>query len=125
MHWKISRFAVVSGLGWSIDMAVFSALTWTGIAPFVANMASAALAVTFVFGAATWKVFETYGRVAPRLSTYWLYQAVALPAASAGVAGLATLGLHPVAAKVLITPTTFYANFVFMAVLNERRLRWY
>jgi putative flippase GtrA len=123
----VFKFAVISGTGWLIDFAIFVLLTGTGLSPFLANVAGAGTAVTFVFFASVRKVFEYQGGyLVGKLVLYLCFQVVAVNLASLAIQLLVSHPLiPPLSAKILVTPITFYLNFQFMAYLTSGRLRLY
>lgn len=141
---RLHRFAIISGLGWLIDLSVMTLLVSAGVSVFLANLTSAGLAISFVFFAAQNRVFIDNGRfLFAKFAAYFLYQAIAVPVASALIQKLALvllaaapdglfalfhipdgqrLTVVSVAAKMAITPLTLYSNFLFMGWLVERRV---
>ncbi|MEM9267315.1 MAG: GtrA family protein [Pseudomonadota bacterium] len=137
---KFGAFALISGIGFGLDVALTLGLVWAGLPAFWANMAGALLGVSFVFFAALHRVFRARDRFQWRLfGAYLIWQALAIPAASAAIgllasaaAGLGAWGegvleaVLPVAlvppgpvlaaglAKAAVTPATLYANYRFM-----------
>lgn len=118
-------FGVISGLGWLIDFSIFSALTWSGVPVWAANMAGAATAVLFVFFASVRRVFRYQGGyLLGKLAAYAIYQVVAIILASLLIDALAWgLKINPVLSKILVTPLTFYTNFQFMSFITTGKLR--
>ena len=135
-------FALVSGAGWLIDVALTMGVVYAGAQPFWASLVGAGAAVTFVYFVSLRRVFEIGGRVGERgFPYYFVWQVFAITAASLIVAVLANL-LSPVGAavlerlgpegwgdpltmasgaiKVLITPLTLLANYLFMTWLVKR-----
>ncbi|RZI85099.1 MAG: hypothetical protein EOP38_06360 [Rubrivivax sp.] len=111
----IGRFAIVSGIGWTIDFSVFYGLCEAGAPVFIANLAGATLAVLFVFFMSLRPIFLYQGgRTSGKLVRYAAYQALAIPLASAVIDALDHLGTGPLWAKLLVTPFTFLCNFLFM-----------
>jgi putative flippase GtrA len=118
---RLLRFALVSGVGLGLDFVLFIALLWLSVAPFPANMISAACAVSFVYFASVRKIFQYQGGFMLGLFLlYLVYQVVAVTAASWGVSFLADRFVSPVAAKVIILPLTFGANYLFMTLLTRK-----
>lgn len=114
------KFGVISGLGWMIDFSIFVALGALGFIPGVANGIAATVAVTFVYFSSLRPIFKYEGHYMMRkLMSYWLYQLIAVALASIAVNFLADAGLHSVLAKIVVTPFTFLANFLFMRWLAE------
>jgi putative flippase GtrA len=110
---------VLSGGGLAIDTLLFIALL-PQLGPFLANLISAALAVTFVYFASVRRIFEYQGKFMLALFLLYLaYQAVGVTASSAAVAWLSTI-VPPVPAKIIIIPVTFAMNFLFMTWLTRR-----
>jgi putative flippase GtrA len=146
-----SRFPVfflVSGAGLLLDVTCSAALVQAGLAPFSASMIGAASAVTFVYVVSRLSIFaqKTVGTWGEFL-LYVVWQVIAISAASLGVALLAlwieprvalltssasaqldvalpgALALATGVGKILVTPLTLTANFLFMRWLTERRQR--
>lgn len=116
---RVVRFGAISGGGLAIDTILFIVLL-PQFGPFLANLISAALAVTFVYFASVRRIFEYQGRFMLALFlVYLLYQTVGVTASSAAVAWLSTF-LAPLLAKLLIIPVTFAMNFLFMTWLTGR-----
>lgn len=89
-----------------------------GALPFSANLISATCAVSFVYFASVRRIFRYRGRFLFGLFLAYVgYQAIAVAAASLGVAWLAAYVAPPLA-KILILPLTFGANYAFMAMLT-------
>ncbi|EAV44235.1 hypothetical protein SIAM614_03715 [Roseibium aggregatum IAM 12614] len=142
---RFSGFALISGIGWCLDFLTMATLTQSGLPVFWANFIGAFCGVTFVFFVAGKHIFEKAGNrsTATLLVLYWIWQVVAVTAASAltaalswvlmslldaagGTAFVAGFGLKPVTlcgitAKMLVTPFTLVANFFFMRFLLEHR----
>ncbi len=118
----ILRFGLVSGIGWLVDFALFALLTRAGTPVALANFVGASTAVTYVFFASLRPIFRYGGRYAGRkLLLYWTYQALAVTAASWLIHAVSALGVAPLLSKVLVTPLTFVANFLFMRWLARER----
>ena len=138
---KFSGFAVISGIGWLIDLGVTVLLVAAGMMPFAASVTGSVCAVSYVFVISQLMVFETGRQVRyEHYGRYMIWHALTIPVASGlvaalgsqlvGVAGMigayASGGLDAVAiatgmAKVMITPVTLVANFLFMRWLVEDR----
>lgn len=142
---RLPRFAVISGLGWLLDVSVLLSLVTLGTDVLVANMIGAWLAVSFVFVAAQRAVFlRARAGVARLYLSYLVWHAVMILAASVaidqaaaviaacgplpeGTPGCALAANPTVAAglaKIVVTPVTLYANYVFMGWLLEARVSW-
>ncbi|MEM9349083.1 MAG: GtrA family protein [Pseudomonadota bacterium] len=128
-------FALVSGTGFVIDVALTMGLVAAGLSPFWASLIGAGTAVTFVYVTSRLGIFGDR-KVGPAqdYALYILWQVAAVTAASLAVAALAfallplapgltdgdPLALTSGAAKVLVTPLTLTANYLFMRWLTQR-----
>ncbi len=134
---RLSRFTILSGIGWMIDVSLTLGLVSAGLAVVFANAIGATAAVTFVYITAQRHVFRLNpGRLSAseRFGAYVLYQVVAITVASvligavawilAGVLAELSPTLIAAIAKIVITPLTLYSNFLFMGWLLEGRLAW-
>ncbi|MEO7384070.1 MAG: GtrA family protein [Novosphingobium sp.] len=145
---RLLGFALISGIGWILDFAIFTGLVAAGTSVFIANMISAITAVLFVFFASRQRLFEDATRpLGQAITLYVLYNVVAVTVASLLIQIVGRLLIHgidllahqdrdigadglrlanavaPMTAKILVTPLTMYANFVASAYINLRRLR--
>ena len=134
---KFLRFVLVSGVGWLIDFAIYTALTKALRFPVVgANYLSSLVSVTFVFFVSTEKVLENRpGRLSmpQKYLLYVGYQVVLVTAVSFLAAWLdrllAALRFVQAApllaentkllAKLLITPVTMLCNFFVLRRITE------
>jgi len=132
----LSKFTLVSGCGWLIDVWLTMGLVALGVSPFWASLVGAFTAVTFVYVVALKAVFSVSGRFGARgFPAYVLWQCVAISIASLLVAWIA-LRLEPIVAaagpdvpnplslgsgiaKAIVTPVTLLANFLFMRWLTS------
>ncbi|HEV7252628.1 MAG TPA: GtrA family protein [Mesorhizobium sp.] len=135
--WRAAaKFVGVSGLGWLLDLSLFMTLSFlTDLGPLVTNLISAGVAVTFVFLISARYVFMYEGQyLASKLLAYVAFNIVAILAASAAIGlmaqALTSLSapylasperLSGIAAKLLVTPVTLLANFLFSRLLLEKR----
>ena len=149
----VTGFAVISGVGWLIDFALFNLLVGTGVPPGRANLVSAGVEVLFVFITSRRQLFRGAQRpLAQAMGLYVGYNIIAVAVASLAVgalSGVATAmlapvlarlcpslplglcahisgirgGLGPALAKIVVTPATMYANFIASAFINTKRFR--
>jgi len=120
---QVLQFAAASGAGLGIDFAAFLLLLGAGAAPVPAQALSGFAAVSFVYFSSVHRVFGYSGRFLLGLfAVYLVYQAASVAAAAFAVGALIGHGFAPVAAKLLILPVTFPANYLFMALLTRRRV---
>jgi len=117
----ILQFALVAGLGWTLDaLILFAAVRLTGAPPGPANMLSSLTAATFVYLVAHWRVHDGKHNLVPlRVGLYVAYT-VALVTLVSFVLAWIVGALEPrfpgavalIAAKVLVTPPQFLCNFL-------------
>ncbi|MEM9437574.1 MAG: GtrA family protein [Pseudomonadota bacterium] len=128
-------FALISGTGFLLDVALTMGLVAFGVLPFWASLLGAGAAVSFVYVASRLGVFGDR-KIGPKedYALYLIWQVAALATAAAIVAVLAhalapligarssgdPLALATGAAKVAVTPVTLTANYLFMRWLTER-----
>ena len=120
---QILTFAIVSGVGLGLDFVIFILLVSASAEPFWANLVSGGAAVTFVYFASVRRIFSYAQRfLLPLFALYLLYQSLGVTAASWAVAEIAE-HVSPLAAKLLILPVTFSANYLFMSYLTGSAAR--
>jgi putative flippase GtrA len=119
---RLLRFALTSGAGLALDLALYTLLNEAGVRAGVANLLSASVGVTFVFAVSARHVFAARPDWRRDFTAYAVWQAVSITAASVLVDGLTSLldGQY-LAAKLLVLPLTFSANFLFVSWLFGRR----
>lgn len=122
----IFKFAVVSGSGWLIDFSIFTFLNFIGFPVWLSNFLGATTAVIFVFFVSVRKVFQYGGGyLLDKLIKYVIYQILAITVASMLIDFIVMqFDITPLIAKVIVTPLTFYANFLFMGYITSGRLRY-
>jgi hypothetical protein len=119
---NVAGFAVLSGVGLTIDLGVFSALVHYGLRPGYANLVSATLAVTFVYFSSAKRIFRYSGRfLLPLFLLYVAYQLTAVLAASIAVDRLVLAGFKPIITKFMILPVTFTANYLFISFILKAK----
>lgn len=119
---KIAKFALVSGIGLTLDVGLFLLLISTGLRAGYANFISASTAVTFVYWASTKRVFDYQGQFLLLLFIFYLaYQVIAVVVASWAVDVIVALGVGAIFAKGLTLPVTFTANYLFLDFLTRNR----
>jgi putative flippase GtrA len=138
---SFSKFALVSGTGWLIDVVLTAGLVRLGTTPFLASLSGSIIAVTFVYVVSLRAVFSVGGRLGARaLPFYVIWQVFSIsgsawlvaflthliaPWLAALAASVSWIELaHPLAAasgigKALATPITLAANFLFFSRLTS------
>ena len=121
---RLVRFAIVSGSGLALDLAIFLVLVrW--IPAFAANIVSSSAAVTFVYFVSVRRVFRYHGRfILAMFASYALYQLCGILAGSWAVSALVHADVAPGLAKIAILPVTFGCNYLFMWWLTASPERW-
>lgn len=128
------KFFGISGIGWLIDMVIFTALTNLEVNTILSNIISSLVAVTFVYFTSTKKIFINKNEkinLNKKYVVYVIYQ-VLMILASSTLIGLINNGIilyinyeiflkySKIIAKILVTPLTMICNFIFMKLLIEK-----
>ena len=127
------KFFGLSGIGWLMDMAVYSALCMFSSRLFLNNTISSWVGVTFVFITSTRTLFKNNSRMPLKVKylVYLLYQAALiylisklLVAVSAFIVSFVPLAfvqkMSALIAKIIVTPVTMVLNFFVMKLLIEK-----
>lgn len=111
---RFLAFALVSGIGLTLDFVVYTALCASGLQPEYANVISASCGVTFVFFAASRHVFEgAQGWLLGPFVLYAAWQVLLILAASAAVGAMTDVfhGAY-LLGKLAVVPFTLSLNFL-------------
>lgn len=129
------KFFGVSGIGWLIDMSIFTILTsFFSVSEVIANIISSFAAITFVYSVSTKKLFQNRDKslnLKKKYILYILYQIIVVSVASLAIGGISCLieknlqieiilKFSKIVAKIIVTPFTMILNFLFMKFLIER-----
>ncbi len=127
------RFIGLSGIGWLMDLCVYTVLGIWSEDLFLSNIVSSWVGVTFVFLLSTRYVFKDRGRIPLKWKyvIYLSYQCVLILLMSellAAVDAVITraisiaiiLDLSAIISKIVITPVTMVLNFIVMKGIMER-----
>jgi hypothetical protein len=125
-------FVFISGLGWVIDVALFSFFTHgIGITPAYANFISSIVGVTYVWIVSLNRLFECRElSKSIYLMVYWSYQIISIFTYSVIISYVAATAFnseaadaigftHVLSAKIIITLPNLLTNFIFMSVLTK------
>jgi len=106
-------------------MALFLGLVNLGLPAGYANAISAGLIALLVYALSARHVFREHrGSYVVKITLYLGYQVLAISLFSWVIAYLGAHGWSPFAAKIAVTPFSFYAHFQVMSLLLTHRLRW-
>lgn len=127
------RFIGLSGIGWLMDLCVYTVLGIWSEDLFLSNIVSSWVGVTFVFLLSTRYVFKDRGRIPLKWKyvIYLSYQCALILLMSellAAVDAVITraisiaiiLDLSAIISKIVITPVTMVLNFIVMKGIMER-----
>ena len=127
------KFFGLSGLGWIIDMCIFSLLTYFGVYTILANIISSFVAVTFVYLTSTKNIFVNMNNkfnIKKKYVVYVLYQVIIVLISSTIINLIAKdltgsnielfVNYSKISAKIIVTPFTMVTNFMFMKFLVEK-----
>ena len=126
-------FFGISGIGWLIDMSIYSILTYFNVYTILANIISSFTAVTFVYLTSTKKIFVNINdsfNVKKKYIVYILYQVI-IVLISSTISNFIAKNLvnfdikliadyAKISAKIIVTPFTMITNFIFMKFLIEK-----
>ncbi|MDE6284786.1 MAG: GtrA family protein [Bacilli bacterium] len=126
------HFFLVSGVGWLIDMSIYVLLS--RFLPLeVTSIISSGVAVTYVYFVSTRKIFDSSSKfnIKTKYIFYVVYQIFMILLSSAIIGFLNRWLLNraffsfivkysKICAKIIVTPFTMVANFVFMKILMEK-----
>ena len=119
---RLIAFGATSGVGLAIDVLLFVVLLRAGLSPAAASRLSSAAAVSFVYFASVRRIFVYEGHfVIGLFAVYFAYQTLGVLLAAAGVGALSAGGLPPLAAKLIILPLTFPANYLALSLITARK----
>lgn len=126
-------FFGISGIGWLIDMSIYSILTYFNVYTILANIISSFTAVTFVYLTSTKKIFVNINdsfNVKKKYIVYILYQVIIVLISSTIINFIAKNLVNfdikliadyaKISAKIIVTPFTMITNFIFMKFLIEK-----
>ena len=124
------KFFGLSGLGWIIDMCIFSLLTYFSVYTILANIISSFVAVTFVYLTSTKNIFVNMNNkfnIKKKYVVYVLYQVIIVLISSTIINLIAKdltgsnielfVNYSKILAKIIVTPFTMVTNFMFMKFL--------
>lgn len=122
---RILSFAIVSGSGWLIDVTLFGTLLLYNMRVIPANLTSAFVGITFTFIISTRAIFYYQGNfLLLKFLAYVFYNACAILFFSSIIQYISlNVGISPLLAKVMVTPATFYLNFLFMGLLLNHKIQ--
>lgn len=126
-------FFGLSGIGWIIDICIYSIMCNFNIQTIIANIISSFVAVTFVYITSTKKIFKNINEdfnVKKKYIVYIVYQILIVLISSIVINFLSNeiincevniiSNYHKIFAKIFVTPFTMITNFVFMKFLIEK-----
>lgn len=129
---QASSFFGISGIGWIMDMCIYTILLIAGVYATISNIFSSLVAVTFVYLVSTKKLFANKKSISIRKKyiIYVLYQVFIILLSSVVIGWLVEVLLSSnikifldyakSLSKIFITPFTMVTNFIFMKFLIEK-----
>lgn len=128
------KFFLISGIGWLIDMCIYTILTNAiNIKAMYANIFSSIIAVTYVYITSTRKTFinNSSKRNLKNKYMYYIFYQICIILISSTIIGMLANYLskvtilivskyHKILAKIIFTPVTMICNFIFMKWLIEK-----
>ncbi|MBQ9181612.1 MAG: GtrA family protein [Bacilli bacterium] len=128
------KFFVTSGIGWIIDMCIYTVLSNILKVPVaLANIISSFISVTYVYIVSTRNNFKNESSnisLKKKYIIYIVYQVIMILIFSFIISGLSSVLIKinynivikysKICAKILVTPITMICNFMFMKWLIEK-----
>lgn len=127
------RFIGLSGVGWLMDFAVYTVMSYTTNNPFFSNVCSSVVGATFVFLFSTRFVFKNHSKIplVAKYAIYLAYQIALIYAISmllsyingfiwAHFTWKLILDFSALLAKIIVTPITMTLNFFVMKGIIEK-----
>jgi len=131
---KAFKFFGISGIGWIIDMTIYTLLSTTNIPIILINVISSFCAVTFIFIFSTKKIFKenkTKFSKKQKYIIYLIYQIIIVSSCSFLIDKtndiLLSININiitnysKILAKIIITPISMILNYLFMRFLIEKK----
>ena len=126
-------FFGISGIGWIMDILIYSILTQNSINTFTSNCISSFVAITFVYLTSTKKIFinnnDTFN-LKKKYVLYIVYQIIIITLSSYFIGLVSNFLLSSefvffasnskIWGKIIVTPFTMVTNFLFMKFLVEK-----
>ena len=126
------HFFVISGVGWIIDVCIFSIISnWIPI--IISNIISSSVSVTYVYFTSTKKIFKNNStmNLKTKYLIYIIYQICIILLSSFIIGKIGNILIThieidfiykyaKICAKILVTPFTMITNFIFMKLLIEK-----
>ena len=126
-------FFGISGIGWIMDILIYSILTQNSINTFTSNCLSSFVAITFVYLTSTKKIFinnnDTFN-LKKKYVLYIVYQIIIITLSSYFIGLVSNFLLSSefvffasnskICGKIIVTPFTMVTNFLFMKFLVEK-----
>lgn len=127
------RFVGLSGIGWIIDISIYTILCLFINSVFTNNIISSCIATTFVFILSSKTIFGNNSKVPLMLKyvIYLIYQLILIICISkllsiinTGILEFVSINIirrfSNIISKILITPITMFLNFIVMKLLIEK-----
>jgi putative flippase GtrA len=125
---NFSRFSLISGFGWLLDIFTYLILTKHSCSPELSNFLSSFVGITFVWFVSLSTLFKSkVSNHGYSLLMYWGFQFISIFIYSKSLkiilfilTGYSDLGLiftNEIIAKILITPLNLITNYLFLRFL--------
>ena len=126
-------FFGISGIGWIMDMLIYTILTQNSINTFISNCISSFVAITFVYLTSTKKIFINNNNsfnLKKKYILYIVYQIIIITLSSYFIGLISDMLIYSnfiffvnyskICGKIIVTPFTMVTNFLFMKFLVEK-----
>ena len=124
---KIFGFGIVHAFGLGLDMVVFISFLHLGFTPLIANISAGIIGVTFAYFVSAKYVFFYKSKVLLlKFVFYLIWNAFRIVFFSYIIAQTSILfSLFPIIPKIIVTPLSFYCDYLFMSFLMTGKIKYY
>ena len=124
---KIFGFGIVHAFGLGIDMVVFISFLYLGYNPLMANISAGIVGVTFAYFVSARYIFYYKSHLLLlKFVGYLIWNAFRIVFFSFIIAQLTNvLNIYPIIPKIVITPLSFYSDFLFMSFIMTGKIKYY
>ena len=124
---KIFGFGIVHALGLGLDIIVFISFLRLGFKPLMANISAGIVGVTFAYFVSAKYVFFYKSKVLLlKFVFYLIWNAFRIVFFSYIIAQTSNFfSLYPIIPKIIVSPLSFYCDYLFMSLLMTGKIKYY
>tara|TARA_B100000315_G_C14366846_1_gene491067 strand:+ start:232 stop:666 length:435 start_codon:yes stop_codon:yes gene_type:complete len=124
---KIFGFGIIHAFGFGLDIVVFISFLHLGVKPLMANIFAGIVGVTFAyFVSARYIFYYKLEFLLLKFFFYLIWNAFRIVFFSYIIAQTSILfNLFPIIPKIIVTPLSFYCDYLFMSFLMTGKIKYY